>query len=136
MTVLAFPPRPPEGKIVWRCSCGCLSFTLLARGEAVCQMCGALARGPVGDWRKELPEPSGDVPPPGLGDRTVTKLDSSYAALRRTLNKASADRTAAVIVLQDNGDVGTWGRMDTDEESAWLDHRLAVAREMLTRKRI
>jgi hypothetical protein len=132
--VLAFPPRDQD-KVVWRCNCGCLSFALRDDGEAECAQCGDVVTGQQGEWRSKLPDVESKPQELGAGDVTVTDLNSSPASMRRTLGRADPHATAAVIIIQAGGEVSTWGvDIETQEQSAWFDRRVEVAKSMLTKR--
>jgi hypothetical protein len=134
--VVAFPKRDQD-KVVWRCNCGCMSFTLRADGEAECAHCGGLVTGDCGDWRAALPVPPLSPPEPSAGDLTVAEMETSAASLRRALRHADADTTAMVIIVQRDGGVSTWGaNIETAEQAEWFDRRAETAKKMLTKASI
>lgn len=128
--VVAFPKRDQD-KVVWRCNCGCMSFLARADGELECCHCQMVVTGDIGEWRSRLPQTPDKTEEPDSGDQTVTDLGSSSAALRRALDKADADNTAAVIVLQKDGAITAWGDVEPGEQAEWLDRRIADARQLL-----
>lgn len=129
MSVVAFP-RQGLDRIIWRCPCGCTSFALRADGVAECANCERAMNG-LGEWRERLPEPPQTVHA-SAGDLTVTKMSETGANMDRVLKKAHHDVTAAVIVLQSNGEVSTWGVPMSAAQLDWFDGRIAAARKMLT----
>lgn len=133
--VIDFQPAFKDSDYVWRCDCGCLSFTLRADFVAVCLHCDAIAESEQGSWRTELPAPTGLVEPSEPGDFRITELGSSGAALKRTLGRANSEETAFVIVVQSDGAVSTWGEtLDSIEHREWFDRRIAQARQMLMKE--
>ena len=132
--IVAFERRPPD-TVVWRCNCGCISFELRANGDAVCVQCQHTVIGADGAWREKLPDVVRPVDPVGDDDVTITDLNSSAAALRRSLGKANADETAVLIIIQQDGAVTTWGSAIEDQaQSEWFDRRVETAKQMLTKK--
>lgn len=129
--IVHFPPKVPD-TVVWRCSCGCISFELRANGDAVCVQCEHPIMGADGTWREKLPAPVLPFDPVADTDVTITDLNSSGAALRRVLGKASPDTTAMVILLQQDGAVTTWGEgIGGDAQAEWFDRRIQTAKQML-----
>lgn len=132
--IVQFAPKAPE-ELVWRCSCGCISFELRADGDAICVQCETAVTGADGSWRAKLPEPVTPVEPLGDGDVTITDLNSSGAALRRIINRIDADKTALVIVIQQDGTVSTWGEsIEGEAQSAWFDRRLDTVKQMMVKE--
>lgn len=131
--VLAFP-RIDEDRVIWRCNCGCISFELRGDGGAACVQCGSLVDGADGDWRAQLPDVPVTPKEMDTDSVKVTDLNGSPQALARALSKANVDETSAVLILQNDGAVTVWGAIETDEQSEWFDRRVAVAKDMLTKK--
>lgn len=131
--VLRFERKAPE-TVVWRCNCGCISFELRANGDAVCVQCQQPVTGADGSWRDNLPTPELPVEPVDGKDVTITDLNSSSAALRRTLDRANSETTAILIVIKQDGAVTVWGEsIGGDAQSEWFDRRIQTAKEMLTK---
>lgn len=128
--VVAFP-RQCLDRMIWRCPCGCISFSLRADGVAECANCNRVMDG-LGEWRERLPEPTANAPAPSGDDVVVTKMSETGASLSRVLAKASHEGTAAVILLQIDGMVSTWGVPMSADQLEWFDGRIASARKMLT----
>lgn len=132
--IVQFAPKAPD-ELVWRCSCGCISFELRADGGAVCVQCEAEVVGADGSWRRKLPDPVMPVEPLGDAGVTITDLNSSAAALRRIISRIDADTTALVIVIQQDGTVSTWGEsIEGEAQSAWFDRRLDTAKQMMVKE--
>lgn len=132
--IIGFTPKPKDSDYIWRCECGCLSFTLKADMTAECQNCGAIPYDENGSWRGQLPEPDLSAPDCEPDDFRVTDMSTSGAALNRTLGRASAETTAFVIVAQNDGALSVWGEpIKTDDERGWFDRRLTQARKLLVK---
>lgn len=132
--VVSLAPKVPDN-VVWRCNCGCISFELRADGDAVCVHCEHPVAGIDGVWREKLPEPVAPIEAVGDHDLTVTDFNSSAPALRRALGRADADKTAMVIVIQQDGTVTTWGdTIEGEAQEAWFDRRVETAKTMLTKR--
>lgn len=82
-----------------------------------------------------MAEPPVEPEPVGSSEVAVTDLNSSAPALRHALGRAQVDETVAVIVIQRDGGVTTWGESgETAEQIEWFDRRIADARQMLLKK--
>lgn len=129
--VVSLPSREGPEEMVWRCGeCGCLTFYIYADNTKECAHCNYRGEMPEGTWTE--PPAAGERPSPCPPDpKIVTDIKASGAALRKTVEHATADidGTAAIIVLKDNGDVHTWGKTIGGEQVGWFDRRIAVARE-------
>lgn len=142
MSVIEFgrsnkPPEPKEPEqLIWICAhCGCKTFKLYSDGMTECASCEHQGEDPAdGEWRRRL-APLPTTPPPAEDPKAlslaITSMESSAAALQRTLRKADADRTALVILMHNDGGVSTWGEVVGPEQEAWFDRRIAEARQML-----
>lgn len=133
MSVVPFrPPSPPEAELmVWACNCGCLTFRLLSDGTTECAHCKNISNPYDGRWFEALPEPDPIAETVPDGAVVVTSLRTSGAALKNVLGKAEAERTAAVIIIQNDGGLSVWSQdFDSPETAAWFDRQLASARDM------
>lgn len=123
--------RRDADKIVWTCRCGCMTFWLRADNAVECAQCERVQENVSGEWRLNLPSVPTDVPETEDGQTKVTDLNHSGAALRRTLDKANADETAAVVILQKDGRISAWGVIEGREQADWFDRHVADAKRML-----
>lgn len=133
MSVVEFPS--PE-RLLWVCACGCRSFTLYADAVVECADCGTLQAGEPGGWRQALPAAPASAPPlENTTSRTVVTLqDARSMVLRLQKDEALVDELVALIALRGGGGLRVWGEaFDTEARQAWLDRRLAEAREILTK---
>lgn len=131
--IVQFLPKVPDN-VVWRCNCGCISFELRADGNAVCAQCLKPVTGMDGSWREKLPELLKPVEPADAKDVTITDLNSSAAALRRVLGRADPERTAMLIIIQQDGAVTSWGEsIEGEARAEWFDRRVQTAKQMLTK---
>lgn len=128
--VIGLKKREP---LVWCClECGCSTFKLYEGGITECASCQRQGRD-NGEWINELPEPEGparDV----LPDSQVISFGSMSpaAALRTMLKRVDADNMVALIAVESNGRVRTWGGINSADRAEWLDRRLSEARDLLT----
>lgn len=106
-----------------------------ANAAIECAQCGRIATGVDDGWRLNLPATPAAPVEPEDGGLKVTDFNHSGAALRRVLDKADADKTSVVIVLQSDGAVSAWGCIDGDDQSDWFDRRIGMAKSMLTKGR-
>lgn len=128
--VVSLGKREP---LVWCCaSCGCSTFKLYEGGITECASC-ELQGADNGEWINELPEPEGP-PKDKIPDSRVISFGtaSPSAALRSMLQRVDPDALVALVAVETNGRVRTWGGADTQERVEWLDRRLSEARELLT----
>lgn len=128
--IVALKKREP---LVWCCTqCGCSTFKLYEGGITECASCEAKG-GDHGEWISELPEPDGPVKEV-LPDSKVISFGSMspQIALQTMLRRVDAENVVAIIAMENNGRVRTWGGIDTPERCGWLDRRLDEARGMLT----
>ncbi len=121
--------REPE-LTLWRCDCGCITHYVRSDGELQCANCDEIVSD-NGFWR--LPEgqtreiESGDGPETSRHD-----MGDSDAALDAVLRFVNAQAAACVVVLQENGELLTWGNeFKTRARRGWLRRRLDAARKML-----
>ena len=123
-----------RGPWVWCCAeCNCSTFKLLEGGVTECAACG-LQGAENGEWIKELPEPSGPVKEVLPNANVISFGDVSPSiALRMMMERVDADSLVALIAIEENGRVRSWGGIDTADRAAWLDRRLVDARELLTK---
>lgn len=119
--------------LVWCCSaCGCSTFKLYEGGITECAAC-EMRGADNGEWVNELPEPEGPAKDVLPDSKVISFGDASPAsALRSMLQRVDADNLVAIIAIEANGRVRTWGGIDTQERVEWLDLRLADARGLLT----
>lgn len=135
MSVTQFPQKPPAGDMIWRCGCGCQSFSIRDDMLAECQHCGEVANDGSGDWRTQLPEPPEVAPQITPADMSVTIIGNDELALRRVLAQASTGETCFVALAQRSGRVVTFGdQMGSQDQIDWLDERLQDVRHMLVPK--
>lgn len=119
--------------LVWCCAaCGCSTFKLYEGGITECASC-ELQGADNGEWVNELPEPEG-TPKDKLPDSKVISFGSASpsVALRAMMKRVDPDALVALIALETNGRVRTWGGIDTLDRGEWLDRRLGEARSLLT----
>lgn len=128
--VVGLPRREP---LVWCCThCGCATFKLYEGGITECASC-EVRGADNGEWVRELPEPEGPVKEVLPDSKVISFGDASpAAALRSMLQRVDADKLVAIIAMETNGRVRTWGGIDTQDRAEWLDRRLAEARGLLT----
>lgn len=128
--VVSFGKREP---LVWCCaSCGCSTFKLYEGGITECASC-ELRGSDNGEWINELPEPEGPAKEMLQDSKVISFGNASpSAALRAMLQRVDPDALVALIAIETNGRVRTWGGIDTQDRAEWLDRRLAEARELLT----
>jgi hypothetical protein len=116
----------------WHCDCGCMTHYVRNDGELECAYCEEIVNG-AGFWR--MPETDealrlqrkDDVP-------TVTRIDMGDpdSCLRMILRRATVERTAAVIILQEDGHVTVWGQDFTPRgRRGWLRRKLEIARKLV-----
>lgn len=118
--------------LVWVCRCGCSTFKLYEGGVSECANCNKQSAD-GGEWVNELPEPEGPVRDVLPDTKIISLTDASpAAALRGMLNRVDADALTALIAIESNGRVRTWGGVDTEDRREWLDERLEDARGLLT----
>lgn len=130
--VVGFKPAPKDSDYLWRCNCGCTSFSLLGDGTARCHNCDAEPSDVDGEWRKPLPGPEIEAAELDPSDFRVTDMFTSEASLKRTIEQASVNATAFVVVAQSDGAISVWGEISEDPEHvAWCDRRLSDARKFL-----
>lgn len=128
--------REIEPDMVWVCICGCSTHYAHLDSTLECAACGLRSADDGGEWRRGLPE-TGGAQESGPNEPTiVVQMNDTIQALNRVLGKASADDTAAVIVIKENGSVHVWGRMaDSREHRGWINRRLATAKLLLIEKK-
>lgn len=126
--------RRDADKIVWTCRCGCMTHYLRADDVVECAQCERVQTYASGEWRLNLPAVPLEVPETEDGQFKVTDLNHSGAAMRRTLDRANADDTAFVVILQKDGRVSCWGSIETKEQSDWFDRQVADAKRMLAKE--
>lgn len=86
-----------------------------------------------GEWFNELPEPVGPVKDVLPDSKVISFGDASpVIALRSMLNRVDPDKLVALIAIETNGRVRTWGGVDTKDRVAWVRRRLKEAQELLT----
>lgn len=127
-------PAPSQDRVVWRCNCGCLTFFIRADQEVECAQCGVISAD-CGDWRARSPEePDGDVAEVALGDVKVTDLNSSENAIRRVVKKIDPGNLIALVVLNADGSISTWGSADTEEQGQWMLDQLLAAHDLMAKR--
>jgi len=85
-----------------------------------------------GEWLKELPEPSAE-PREDIPETKVISFNGSpRQALQTMVKRVDPDTMVALIAIQENGRVNTWGGVDTEERREWLGRRLEEASDLLT----
>lgn len=133
-TVIPFSQPPGPSDYVWRCPCGCYSFLIRQDMKAECNSCGEVACDEFGEWRTQLPKTPESAPPIDQDDMCVTVVSSDELALKRVLAKADAEETCFVSIVQNGGQVTTWGHtIEHDAGVKWLDERLSDIRRMMTK---
>jgi hypothetical protein len=129
--VVGFPSQD-EPDMIWRCDCGCTTFQAHDSGFLECAHCSLMHEGIGGKWRAFLPDVPSKVVEGEAGDFKVTQIGVSASALKRVTRQADPEDTAALILLQKDGKVSTWGGdFDTLEQAEWFERRIADARSML-----
>jgi|GEM_PF-2511959 len=129
-------PLPTRLPMYWQCSCGCRTFWVRDDGVLECGHCHGSVED-AGTWR--LPsrdaariedDAAGDSAPRGFN---VVSLGSPEVAIKRVLREADTDKMCALIVLQSDGIISTWGHeFETPKKKAWLGRKLKLARQMLS----
>ncbi len=131
--IIGFTPKPKDSEYIWRCECGCLSWTLIGDGSAQCMQCKAAPSNINGSWRKPLPDPSPSDGHAEPKDVELVDMATSGANLSRTLSRATVEETAVVMVFQSHGGISTWGCVEGQEQIDWLDGRIASARKLVVK---
>lgn len=128
--VVGLAKRKP---LVWCCTaCGCSTFKLYEGGITECASCEAQGAD-NGEWISELPEPEGPAKEVLPDSKVISFGDASpLAALRSMLRRVDADNLVAVIAIEANSRVRTWGGVDTEDRREWMHQRLGEAGELLT----
>lgn len=123
--------RPKAEELVWTCGhCKCVTFRLFSTGEVECANC--MKRDCGCHWRRQLPEPDGQVVLDDTADTKVVSFGGTPAmALREMMRKVDVDRLQALIAIETNSRVRTWGGINSVEQIDWLDNCLANASELL-----
>lgn len=130
--IIQFDAKPKNEDLIFRCGCGCLSFSLRADMRAECLSCGEVAADETGSWRVELPDVPEQVDEVSEGDTRVTVVGSDELAIRRVLSKVNAQDTCFVAVAQMTGTVTVYGaRIETADQADWVDARLSDIRSQL-----
>jgi hypothetical protein len=131
MTVIQFP-TPQE--ILWVCNCGNSTFILRPGLVCVCANCDAeiTADEPVGAWARECEPPVPPDVPKAENNTNIIDLNDNTATERNFWHKYANCHPAAVIILQENGEINTYGlSMSDPAEVQWFDRQLADARRLL-----
>lgn len=132
--VIDFPNPEERDQLIWQCGCGCYSFWLREDGAGECFNCGALAEDGAGGWRVPAPPAPGEPTPSTTeGGSSIVSFAFKGAALRRVLSRASEGDTAAIIVVQNDGAVHTWGEIGP-EQGEWFAGRINIALEVILAK--
>lgn len=127
-------PPVDNDRVVWRCNCGCLTFFVRADQEIECAQCGTISAD-AGSWRARSPEePVGEVGEVEPDDVTVTDLGDPAHAIRRVLKKVEPDNVAALIVINNDGSLSTWGETDGKAQAGWMRRRVASALKLIVGK--
>lgn len=126
-----------EQDFIWRCNCGCATYFLHADGEAECAVCETRHTSDAcGEWRKPLPDTPEDAE--SFGDEVseglmyVTDMHSTDAAIQRVAKLANKRDTAALILIQKDGNIKVW-RHDAEGEKqvSWLKRRMKDAAKLV-----
>lgn len=119
----------PRDRYVWACGdCGCTTFELFTDGDKVCANCGNA--GDAGQWIDQLPDPVGEI----VQTNTHTKviyIPEAKSTLQQMMRKIDEDRVMALIAIETNGQVRTWGGITEADKIEWLQDCLANAEELL-----
>lgn len=127
-------PTGVNDRVVWRCNCGCLTFFVRADQEIECAQCKTISAD-AGSWRARSPEePLGAVEEVEADDVIVTDLGDPFHAIRRVLKKVDPDNVAALIVINNDGSLSTWGAADGKAQAGWMRRRVSSALKLIVGK--
>lgn len=128
--VVAFQPNSQD-RIVRVCRCGCMSFEVSIEGTIRCAACDVVHDdvhvAPMAE-QSEVVENTAGV---DGNTMTVTRMDTSKAALQRMSNEAinDCDNVTFVLVARDSGKTTWWARtdlVDSPERIEWVRSRVEV----------
>lgn len=116
--------------LVWACgACDCSTLEVFSNGTTRCPNCGDVADR---EWAMLLPDP--EYPPKKkVTPKVITLAASPASALRNMMNNVNVDELAALIAIEENGRVRTWGGVNDPERKRWLRWRLKDAYDLMTR---
>ena len=112
----------PETRRILACDCGCLSFTLLESGDAVCSACDTPAAGETAGWMEADP-PFGTAT--GGADAFIDhQFEAPEFARAKVLRDAASDRTVFIGSVDGKGIVSAWTSRRASGRADWLVSRL------------
>lgn len=139
--VVSFPAKPVEVKVeapdlVWRCACGCYTFSLHSDGRMLCATCMRPTASHGSDWRRELPDVPADAEILGEGSfrmksfTSTSLVDGHEMWLRRA--KKEIDKTKMLIAILEDGVLRTHGvTAETTEEIEFYRRRFRDLEDMI-----
>lgn len=128
--------KSPE-ELIWVCShCKCTTFCLYSSGEIQCASCGVRDVG-EGQWARELPEPVGEPTETSYHDRNITSLGSPQTALKHMMQHVNVDTLEALVAIESNSRVRTWGGYFSDDpdKRKWIRRQLFAAYQIMSIRR-
>lgn len=120
--------------LVWVCNCECSTFRCYANGTMECADCGLISDCDRGGWVRELPEPTYPVREV-QGQTKVIALQEPRYALQNMMRKVNPEELVALIAIETNGRVRTWGGVSGSEgrvRARWLRQQLKTAYDLMT----
>jgi hypothetical protein len=114
MSVVTFPTKPRDEKMIWVCNCGCATFELNSDGSATCRNCREVSD--RGGWKVREPEDPTFDGPVSYAD---AGNDSDFAERKI---KREAQKANWIICGTYEGRIMSWceGFIETAEQEAWL----------------
>lgn len=127
------PAKEDEELGIWFCNCGSYSFKLNERSEAICLICGD--NHGTGMWAHDPRPNSMPVHPTPTTAISVRSDGTVDFALKEAIRKIDAEKTLALVIIQHNAAVTTWGGSETPEHEKIIVEEMATAQQLLLAKR-
>jgi len=123
MSIVTFTPNKVQEDAILVCSCGCASFELTPRGEAICRGCYSLA-GEDSAWLSNLPTASAVY----QGSQVSFADGGNCDDFSERKCKRGAMNADWLIFGNYEGRVQSWCRefIDTPEREKWFSDSVAV----------
>jgi hypothetical protein len=131
--VVNFTKAKEERRLVWACSCGCVSFKLFADDEVECVNCGSTVL-INGEWRKALPQNTGNAKELTGRNFELTGVIDVRDWLRKVISKTNEREVAAAILFFKDGNTSSWfPEINNQEQLRWLKGKMNSAYKSIAR---
>ena len=121
------------GKMVWVCSCGCVTGCLFETGEFVCANCDNVADGTASFMlRSESPR----IAVERKDAFKIVDMNSTQAAFQRIVRNLQTrhDEVVGFFVMYANGQSTNWYSLEGDEQCDWAIRGLEDQKEYINAK--